>query len=320
MEFTKTIVKSVKHLALVHLALFSFTQLAQAQIDKSPAEIKGVKLGMSFKHEFEKFGHHNQSLLASKKDGEDVIHMSTAGHPERSQIVIVARALKYQNEGEKPIWENVKNSITKKFGHPHMKDEFSDYRLKNDPWLEYEWNSKGKKKSQGIGKTIKVLDAVSSTPTGTQQPYCALPERIIGKQFGQDFEYSMGENLRDDYSPKYVSYFNYVDNYMRVTSNGNIAEGRSYGPVLEQRTTKLRDGSDKVLYGNGCRTFFFIRGELRPSSQEVNTVFFTLMDHRTLKKQQKELQKWKADKASEMQQKINEKIEAVQKSAPEIDL
>jgi len=52
----------------------------------------------------------------------------------------------------------------------------------------------------------------------------------------------------------------------------------------------------------------------------VNTVFFTLMDHRTLKKQQKELQKWKADKASEMQQKINEKIEAVQKSAPEIDL
>lgn len=345
MKFLK-IIRRYLFTTVLLLLFASFAMGANAQINSSPVDIKGVKLGMTFQEASEileeqgyilkeaperyfsytyningkikkgSFGENVMTMLASKKDGNDVIHLSTAGHPERKNIVVVARAMKYPEQGTLPVWDQVKESVSEKFGEPHTKDEFDANRNINaNPWLEYEWNSKGKKRSRGILKAVEKAAYYS-----VKQPECSLPERVIGKNFGKNFNYSYSELISEAYSQKYISYFSYLDNYVEITNEGNRTVARGYGPVGETRVAKIGSPSTDVLYTNGCRTVYFVRGNVDKTTKEVRSLLFVMMDHRTLKKDDRALTEWRKEQMKEINEDLERQIREKQKNAPKVDL
>lgn len=325
-------------------------QFASAQINPSPMDIKGVKLGMTFddartvlesdgyivrslppvsysvtdndgtKNIKAIVGEAQQTLMAKKKEGNDVIHMSTSGHPERDEIVVVARMLKYPDEGTKPTWETVANKVEKKYGKVHdfgasklAKTEFVNNTpmVFRDPYIFYEWNSKGKKRS----KLARMAQA--KYKEYHEQPECSLTEKGIIPRFGDNLKFSGPMTfLHKAYADrKIVISHVYVNDYIQHSNNASWSRGPG---VLRRELTQK--SPETVYFSGACRNSFFIRGNINPKTFETYSVTFMMVDHLAIDEDIEALNEWKEEKAKQVEEERFEKVKTIHDAAPDVDL
>lgn len=323
----------------------SLSQYAQAQINPSPVQIRGVKLGMSLDEAqttLEKYGYAvtplpdivysftfdeggekekvefaqtTQTIIATKEDGLDTVHLSTLGHPEREGIVLIARKRNYMTPAhvkkDRPLWSDVSANTKDFFGKAHDKWERNLYQGKaipvSNPYLAYEFNSKGKKRN---GAGFKKLTGVIAMDKS--QPNCSLPETAIEKGIGKRIKFFESKDLAYDYSDDYISGTAFVDNY--TVHNGNTSIG--YGPTAIRSQTKIKSANQNILASKLCRTVYFIRGNINRKNSEINSVMFYMMDHQAILRDKKSLIEWRNKKFQE----IKKGRPTVVKNTPKIDL
>jgi len=335
--------------ASLALSQFVLSQAAFAQVNPSPMDIKGVKLGMTFveaqailesrgyivkpignavynltdndgqKNIKHVIGESRQTLMAKKKEGNDVIHMSTSGHPDRDNIVVVARMLKYPDEGTKPTWETLANKVEEKYGKANefgssarKKHVIKDGKITyfRDPYIFYEWNSKGKKRS----KLMRMANAENRDVH--EQPVCSLTEKGIVPKFGKnlDFEGPVSR-MHTAYNDTTVSTYNFVNDFIQHSNNASWSLGPS---IITQELRFKNEGV--VYYSDLCRNSFFIRGNIDPETFEIINATFTMMDHKTIKKDLEAMEEWTDIKREEMEEARAKKNKAIRAAAPDIDL
>ena len=304
---------------------------ANAQVNPSPADIKNVKLGMSLKdasiilkdqgyeiseaggfhwtvkEKFggqtieEKYAHINSTIFATKNDGNELIKLSTTGHPERDNIVLIARVIAYE-QGSRPLWSDLSQKISEKHGDPHDSHEYYGGKIKTMPWLVYEYNSKGKKRRRAL---TKFLNSASSPSSGSikSQPPCSYPQH---KVFDHSKSFVFGQKIDLGGSPTFV-----------LTSDISRAEWSNDFVIGNVR---LNTRTDDMFYDKACRTVFSVEGTVDSLSSEIRILRFFMMDHKKIHEDSKALEEYKAEEREKAMESLKIKIEALRNTAPEVDL
>jgi len=325
-------------------------QLASAQINPSPMDVKGVKLGMTFDEarqilEAEDYivrplplleysvadfdgtknikavlGQAQQTLMAKKKGGNDVIHMSTSGHPERDSIVVVARMLKYPDEGTKPTWETIGNSVEEKYGKDFeigvsklSKTALIDRKpyIFRDPYIFYEWNSKGKKRSNLMRMAQAKYKKIH------EQPECSLTEKGIIPRFGEHLKFQGPTTfLHKAYDDRSIVLSHvYVNDYIEHSNNASWSRGPGY---IRRELNIKNEGT--VYYSGACRNSFFVRGNINPETFVTSSATFIMMDHIAIDEDIQALDEWKEEKIRQVEEERFKKTKAIRESTPDVDL